>query len=148
MTTTTINQFAIKGLGLRSMDKLIHFVKQLNPNKTEELLRNRLSQMLGFDNYQCFGFYKEDKLIGMIGCWTFIKIYSGKQLAIDNVIIDAHLQSKGYGTQLLNLIETWAKNNKYESIELDAYLANNRAHKFYFGRGHKILGFHMYKKLQ
>ena len=108
MITKTINQFEINTLDSRSLNKLIPFLKQLNPNKKEVILRERFSQMLGFDNYQCFGFYKEDKLIGMIGCWTIVKIYSGKQLEIDNVIINDKLQSKGYGPELLNLIEVWA----------------------------------------
>lgn len=147
MTTEVTTQFSIKALDSRSSNNIIPFLKQLNPNKTEDVLRDRFSQMLCFDNFKCFGFYKEAKLIGMIGCWTLVKLYSGKQLEIDNVIIDGKLQSKGYGKQLLSLIETWAINNEYQSIELDAYLANNRAHKFYFDKGYKILGFHMFKKL-
>ena len=80
--------------------------------------------------------------------WLTVRIYSGKQLEIDNVIIDSAYQSQSFGEQFIQLIEVWAKDNNCETIELNAYVENKRAHKFYFKHEYSILGYHFQKKLR
>lgn len=145
--TQLIEQTEIRNLGIDSTYEILPFLKQLNPDKTESIIKTRFWKMMAYDNYQLFGFYKDCKLIGIIGGWTLTKIYSGKQLEIDNFIIDDKLQSKGYGKQFLDLIQNWAQKNEYKSIELDVYTINHRAHKFYCSSDYKILGYHMIKAL-
>ncbi|WP_207763787.1 GNAT family N-acetyltransferase [Flagellimonas pacifica] len=122
-------------------------IRQLNPDIENEVLKQRLEQMWESDAYQCFGLLKKDTLIGLIGCWTFTKLHSGKQLELDNVIIDERIQSKGYGKLFFNFIADWALKNGYESLGLNTYVDNDKSHKFYFNQGFKILGFHFQKIL-
>ena len=96
---------------------------------------------------RCFGLYNDGTLNGLIGCWTSIRLYTGKHLELDNVIINNELQSKGYGKLFFDFIENWAMKNKYDAIGLNTYIANNRSHKFYFNQGYKILGFNFQKLL-
>ncbi len=103
--------------------------------------------MFEFNNYKCFGFYEDDQLIGLSSGWITVRLYSDKQLEIDNVIISDKIQSKGYGKIFINKIETWAIENGCKTIELNTYVQNDRSHKFYFNQGFKILGFHFQKKL-
>ncbi len=91
--------------------------------------------------------YLNDTLSGITCAWIMIRIYCGKQIEIDNVILDSKHQSKGYGNILLNYIEKWAIDNDCETIELNTYVQNPRSHKFYFNNNYKILGFHFQKKL-
>ncbi|VXB77050.1 GNAT family N-acetyltransferase (fragment) [Flavobacterium sp. 9AF] len=111
------------------------------------LIKKRQQEMFQFSNYICFGLYLENKLIAITCGWIMVRIYSGKQLEIDNVILDKEHHSKGYGTILLNYIEEWAKQNEFETIELNTYVQNYRSHKFYFNQGYKILGYHFQKKI-
>ena len=136
-----------KKLNKNHSDEMLVLIGQLNPNIESEVLRQRLEQMLGSNAYQCFGLFKKDALIGLLGCWTFTKLYSGKQLELDNVIIDKKIQSKGYGKLFFNFIEDWALKNGCESLGLNTYVENDRSHKFYFNQGFKILGFHFQKIL-
>ena len=76
-----------------------------------------------------------------------MRIYCGKQLELDNVIIDSNIQSKGYGTYFIDAIKKWAKQNNYQSIGLNTYTENSRSHKFYFNQDFKILGFHFEQNL-
>ena len=136
-----------KKLNSNHFNEMLTLVKQLNPNKDIAILKQRLEHMLKSEAYQCFGVFKGATLIGLLGCWTFTKLYSGKQLELDNVIIDEKFQSKGYGKLFIDFIENWAKNNDYEALGLNTYVENARSHKFYFNQGFKILGFNFQKTL-
>ena len=121
--------------------------KQLNPKLTEEELQDYLIQMFAFDNYICFGVFQDGQLIGISSGWTTIRFYSGKQLEVDNVIIDEQHQSKGIGKLFFEFIEEWAKTNNYKTIELNTYVQNSKSHKFYYNQGFSVLGFHFWKQL-
>ncbi|WP_445458150.1 GNAT family N-acetyltransferase [Flavobacterium sp. HNIBRBA15423] len=128
-------------------ESITHLLHQLNPQIELALIKKRQKEMFQFNNYICFGLYLNDTLIGITCAWIMIRIYCGKQIEIDNVILDSKHQSKGYGNILLNYIEKWAIDNDCETIELNTYVQNPRSHKFYFNNNYKILGFHFQKKL-
>ena len=98
-------------------------------------------------NYTGFGLFKNDELIGFTSGWTTVRVYCGKQLELDNVIINNTMHSKGYGKWFMDEIEKWAIEQQYETIELNSYVANSRSHKFYFNQDYKIIGYHFEKKL-
>ena len=83
----------------------------------------------------------------MIGAWTTTRLYCGKQLELDNVIVSSNYRNKGIGAELGAYVEDWARQNDYLTVELNSYVTASSAHKFYFSQGYKILGFHFYKPL-
>jgi|TARA_B110000908_G_scaffold142789_1_gene171245 hypothetical protein len=137
----------LKILSHKNIDQIVELTTQLNPNLNISVLKERHYEMFNFKNHTCFGFYKKGKLIGVISGWITVRLYSGKQIEIDNVIIDKNYQSKGYGESFTKEIELWAKEHNCLSIELNTYLENCRSHQFYFKQGFKILGFHFQKPL-
>lgn len=137
----------IQFLTEENLEQIVVLTKTLNPNIPVTELKVRQSKMFEFNNYKCFGFYENDQLIGVSSGWVTVRLYSDKQLEIDNVIISDKIQSKGYGKIFINKIETWAIENGCKTIELNTYVQNDRSHKFYFNQGFKILGFHFQKKL-
>lgn len=138
----------IKTLTLEHIDQIVELTQQLNPDMDTELLKSRQVSMFDFENHTCFGCYFNDELVGVLSGWITVRLYSGKQLEIDNVIIDKSMQSKGLGKQILQWIEQWAKVRDCLSVELNTYVHNSRSHKFYFNQGYKILGYHFVKKLE
>jgi GNAT superfamily N-acetyltransferase len=140
-----VEQLTFKLLTRANIPEISILVKQLNPKLTLEEINNYQKEMFGFPTYYCFGLFKEKKLIGISSGWITVRFYSGKQLEVDNVIIDNKLQSKGYGKWFFNLIEKWAKQNGCKTIELNTYLQNSKSHKFYFNLNFSILGFHFNK---
>lgn len=120
---------------------------QLNPDLDIELIKEYQFEMFSYPNYYCFGLFVEDVLVGISSGWITVRYYSGKQLEVDNVIIDKGIRSYGYGEIFFKRIEDWAVNNQCNSIELNTYIQNARSHKFYFNLGYSILGFHFCKKL-
>ena len=136
-----------KLLTIDYLDEIAFFGKQLNPKLTLNEVKEYQKQMFELPTYFCFGLFIEEKLIGISSGWITIRLYSGKQLEVDNVTIDKDIQSKGYGKKFFNFIEVWAKQNNCKTIELNTYVENSRSHKFYFNLGYSILGFHLWKQL-
>lgn len=132
-------------LNLSHLDLMLQLTLQLNPDLDKDILSKRQRAMFEFENYYCFGCFEQDQLIGISSGWMTVRLYSGKQLEIDNFVMDVSIHSKGHGKQFLELIEVWCKTQDCETVELNTYVSNYRSHKFYFNQGYKILGFHFQK---
>lgn len=140
-------QINFRILSSNDLNKIAVLGQQLNSKLSLDEIQSYLHQMFSQQNYMCFGAYLDDELVGVSSGWTTVRFYSGKQLEVDNVIIDASVQSKGIGKQFFHYIENWAKENDYKTIELNTYVTNSKSHKFYFNIGFSILGFHFWKKI-
>jgi GNAT superfamily N-acetyltransferase len=136
-----------KILSAKNIAEIALLGQQLNSKLTIQEVEQYIEEMFTFSTYNCFGLYQKEKLIGISSGWITIRLYSGKQLEIDNVIIDGSLQSKGLGKIFLSYIEDWATKNDCKTIELNTYVQNSKSHKFYFNSGFSILGFHFWKHI-
>ena len=143
-----MGELILKALTIEHLEEIVYLTHQLNPAMERTMLKEHQTAMFAFNNYTCFGVFKNNKLIGLCSGWLTVRIYSGKQLEIDNVIIDASMQSKGFGKKFLALLEDWAKINNCNTVELNTYLQNSGSHKFYFNQGYRILGFHFQKQFK
>jgi len=141
------SQVHIKLLTIKDIPGILPLVLQLNKEYKEVQMLIYLNEMFEYKTYTCFGLFLEEELIGVTSGWTTTKLYSGKQLEIDNVIIDTKHQSKGYGKIMEEQITDWCKDRNYKSIELNTYVRNSRSHKFYFNQGYEIIGYHVEKEL-
>lgn len=137
----------IKKLTISDIQQMMPLARLLNPKTEEAVILERLHEIFQYTNYHCFGWVEDEKLVAMCGTWTMTKLYSGKQLEVDNFAVAEAWQSKRIGSKLMEWIETWCQENDYQSIELNAYVRNGAAHKFYFRLGYSIAGFHFIKKL-
>lgn len=134
-------------LGPEHMDLILPFAQQLNPNIPKDKLILLQNEMFSYTNYRCFALWEGEQLRGISSAWTSTRFYSGKQLEVDNYVVDSNQRSKGLGRLLLEHISAWAQENNYRTIELNSYVDNPRSHKFYMNQGFKILGFHFLKKI-
>lgn len=132
---------------LEHKDTVLKLLKLLNPKMNKSKLEESLTSMVEMPNYKCFALFQDAELIGISSGWTTVRIYCGKQLELDNVIIDSKIQSKGFGKYFVNAIKQWSISNSYKSLGLNTYIENSRSHKFYFNQGFKVLGFHFEHKL-
>lgn len=137
----------IQKLTINDVDTIVELTQHLNPTIDKEVLRQRHIQMFDFDHYHCFGIYTDDELIAVSSGWITVRLYSGKQLEVDNLIVNPNIQSKGIGKQFVTAMEKWAIEQGCETVELNTYVQNGRSHKFYYNLGYNILGFHFLKWL-
>lgn len=140
-------EFNIKrSLSLDEMKQCFHLIQLLNPKLKEIHFLSMLPEMIAA-NYKMLGIYHEGKIVGISGYWIQTKIYSGKYLEPDNVVVASDFRSKGIGEMMMNELEIIAKENNCRFLMLDAYLENHRAHLFYENLGFEKKGYHFLKKI-
>ena len=126
---------------------VLPYLKKLHQRPpSDNLLKKRLLEMFS-QNYECFGIYSQDNLIGVFGLWFMTRHYAGKCCEADHIVIDEEFQNKGVGSSLMNFIHEYARTKGCETIELNSYVENFRSHKFYMNLGYVIRGYHFLKKL-
>ena len=134
---------------LTSVDEMLQYIsviRELGPNTTEEWYKQMLSEMLPL-GYGQAAIFEENKCIGISGYWINTKLYSGKYLEMDNVVVLPEYRSKGIGKLLCDWCINKAKENNCKKVMLDAYLENEKAHKFYEREGFIKRGYHFIKSL-
>lgn len=121
-------------------------ISQLNPSVTEAYLDEVLDDMIAH-GYFMVTIMDGDVCAGLSGVWICTKIYSGKYLEMDNVVIHEDYRSKGLGNLLTIYITEMALKAGCRTMMLDAYLENTKAHAFYERAGFVRRGFHFIRKL-
>ncbi|WET00593.1 GNAT family N-acetyltransferase [Flavobacterium sp. YJ01] len=124
----------------------IETIKFLYPNITLEKYESFLSEMLPH-NYTQIAVFENDICVGLTGCWSATKLWTGKYLEIDNFVVNPNHRSKGIGKLLTDYIEEKAVELNCSSIVLDAFTGNFGAHRFYYNQGYAPRGFHFVKIL-
>ena len=132
-------------LTIDDSEGIVPLAHKLRPAADPAQLREYLAEMFSFPTFHCFGLRQEGKLIAVSFGWITVRFYSGKQLEVDNVIVDPDLRSQGVGKTFFSFIQEWAVRHQCKTIELNTYVQNSRSHKFYFNEGYSILGFHFQK---
>ncbi len=112
----------------------------------DELLLERFMEMFE-QNYECFGIFLENELVGIFGLWFMTRHYAGRSCEPDHIYIGEGHRSKGIGKKLFEFITRYAREKGCETSELNSYVSNYRSHKFYLNEGYEIKGYHFLKKL-
>ena len=124
----------------------IDTMRFLYPKLSIEKYRCFLSEMVPH-NYIQIGVFEDGVCLGITGCWSATKLWTGKYLEIDNFVVDPEHRSKGIGKLLTDYIEQKAIDLDCSSIVLDAFTGNFAAHRFYYNQGYGPKGFHFVKIL-
>ena len=121
-------------------------IKQLSPDVSAAQYEAMLKDMIKC-NYKQAVAYLNEIPIGVCGFWINTKIYSGKYVELDNVVIDTQYRNYQIGQQLCNYVIQLAAKEGCKVAMLDAYLKNEKAHQFYERNGFQTKGYHFIKKL-
>ena len=138
-------QFAIKWIPTENLSSILPLAYVLNRETVPmDILQTRLNEMISM-GYQCIGVYDQEELIGICGVWVLNKLYSGKHVEPDNVIISPQYQGKGIGELMLNFLNDYAKEIGCDRAEVNCYAKNVRGKKFWENQGYEALGIHLIK---
>jgi ribosomal protein S18 acetylase RimI-like enzyme len=121
-------------------------IQQLYPDYTLEKYGNLLTAMLP-NNYKQIIVVENGITIGLAGFWIGTKLWSGKYLEMDNVVVHENFRSNGIGSIMTNYLNQKAIDEDCKMIVLDAFSTNFGAHKFYMNHGFVPKGFHFIKFL-
>jgi GNAT superfamily N-acetyltransferase len=128
------------------LHRILPLIQQLNPAIPLATLQARLAEMETI-GYACAGAFAGDELVGVAGMWIGVRLYSGRYLDVDNVVVDTRLRGRGVGRQLMDWVHAYARARGCRVCMLDAYLSNTDGHRFYQRDGYQPLGYHFIKQL-
>ena len=118
----------------------------LNPETPAAVIAERLGTLLAdHPHYQLVGAFVAGELVAVAGAWIATKIWCGRYLEIDNLVVDPNQRSAGIGSLLIQHLESLAKERDCKIIVLDSYTANRPSHRLYHRLGFEIWGFHFVK---
>ena len=86
---------------------------KLNPDTPVSLVLERLQTILSeHPHYHLIGAFNSRGLLGVCGAWVATKIWCGRYLEIDNLVVELDSRSSGVGTRLIRHLEIIAKASK------------------------------------
>ena len=130
-----------------AMLEQLPIIQLLYADFTLEKYNLLLDEMLPI-NYKQVIIKENNETVGLAGFWIASKLWCGRYLELDNVIVHPNHRSKGIGKILTNYLVDKAIENDCTMVVLDAYTTNFAAHKFYINHGFVPKGFHFVKYLK
>lgn len=116
-------------------------LQRMYPSLTFEAYSEELDVMLS-NGYGQLLVFENDVCLGLSGYWFNSKLWCGKYLEADNVIILEEHRSKGVGKILFDALKKKAEELDCSMMALDSYTDNFKAHKFFYNQGFIPRGFH------
>ena len=129
---------------LKGKNEMLNHISVLNdiyPSLTREEYDRELDEMLPL-NYGQVAVFEGEICIGISGFWIGTKLWCGKYLELDNIVVLEKYRSKGVGKLLFDFLHKKAVENDCTMLSLDSYTHNFKAHKFFYNQGFSPKGFH------
>ena len=118
-----------------------HVILEMYPSLDIIDYGRQLEEMLPHNYFQ-IGAFDGDECVGMSGAWIGNKLWCGKYLEVDHIIVCSKYRSSGAGRLLLDFLKEIAQEEKCASLGLDSFTHNSQSHKFFFKEGFEIKGYH------
>jgi GNAT superfamily N-acetyltransferase len=128
--------------GLDEMLQTLDVLQELYPSLTPENYLADLKDMLPNNRYGQVAVFDGDTCVGVSGFWIGTKLWCGKYLEIDNLVVSAKVRSKGVGKMIFDYLAEKAQQEECSMVSLDSYTSNFKAHKFFYNEGFAPKGFH------
>ena len=140
---------SIRPLSPTDLSAAAALLSQLNPETPPDLVLERFATILAdHSHYHAFGaFTGSGTLVGIASAWIATKVWCGKYLEIDNLVVSNTHRSSGIGSQLIQTLETHARENACNVVVLDSYTSNHPSHRLSHRLGFEIWGFHFIKPI-
>jgi len=143
-----MSEIHLQPLGDADVPAAVELLAFLNPGTPAETLRQRLATILAeHPHYRAIGAFSEGKLVGLCGAWIATKIWCGKYLELDNLIVHPDMRAGKIGTRLIQRMEEIGRAEQCALLTLDSYTSNHPSHRLYHRLGFEIWGFHFVKPL-
>lgn len=121
-------------------------LQELYPSLTHEQYDQELELMLPH-NYGQLAVFDDEQCVAICGFWIGNKLWIGKYLELDNIVVCETHRSKGLGELIFKVLEQKGKEENCNMLALDSYTSNFKAHKFFYNQGFAPKGFHFIKLL-
>lgn len=127
-----MHEIEIRRLVASEISEAVGLLAVLNPDVVMDELANRLRQMLvEYGNYQIVGAFVNGQLAGVCGAWWLVKVWCGRHLEIDNLVVAPAFRGAGIGARLIEHFMAEAKAQGGAVLTLDSYAKNQESHRLY-----------------
>ena len=141
-------EYILKELhSIEEMKASLSIIQELYPAMTPEKYHSLLEEVVPH-NYKQLVVLDGNNMVGISGFWIATKIWCGKYLELDNVVVLADYRSKGIGKLMTDYLYQKALENDCTMLALDVYTDNYKGIKFYMNEGYIARGFHMINVLK
>jgi len=134
--------------GKAEMLNYLSVMQELYPSLTFEDYDTDLTAMIPNNKYGQVAVFEGDDCLGIAGYWIGTKLWCGKYLEIDNMVVSSKFRSRGVGKLIFNYLNEKATEEGCSMMALDSYTANFKAHKFFYNEGFGPKGFHFIRILE
>jgi GNAT superfamily N-acetyltransferase len=134
--------------GITEMLQHFEVIQELYPTLTIEAYEADLKAMLPNNSYGQVAVFSGEECIGISGFWVGTKLWCGKYLELDNIIVSAKHRSKGAGKLMIDYLYEKAQQQGCSMMALDSYTTNFAAHKLFYNEGFGPKGFHFIRVLK
>lgn len=128
------------------MLRYLPVLNELYPSLSSEAYSQELDEMIPY-RYGQVAVFDEDECIAICGFWIGNKLWIGKYLELDNIVVRASHRGQGVGKLMFDFLERKAMEQQCKMLTLDSYTNNFSAHKFFYNHGYGPKGFHFVKLL-
>jgi GNAT superfamily N-acetyltransferase len=132
----------VKQASLSDIAILIPALLELRTNRTEAELHNLLKIQLSSGEYQVYYIGNNTMAFAVAGVRTLNFLHSGKTLYIDDLVTHSSYRNQGFGSQLLDFIKQFVKENNYEHLSLDSGFQRKEAYRLYLNSGFEVASLH------
>jgi GNAT superfamily N-acetyltransferase len=136
---------------LKSLEEMLEqlpILQELYPSLTKEAYEKDLIDMLPNNLYGQIAVFEGETCLGLTGYWIGTKLWCGKYLEIDNLIVSEKQRSTGVGKRMFEFLAAKATQEKCTMMALDSYTSNFKAHKFFYNQSFAPKGFHFIRVLK
>lgn len=136
---------------LKSMEEMLEqlpVLQELYPSLTKEAYEKDLINMLPNNQYGQLAVFEGTTCLGLTGYWIGTKLWCGKYLEIDNLIVSEKQRSTGVGKIMFDYLAAKATHENCTMMALDSYTSNFKAHKFFYNQSFAPKGFHFIRVLK
>lgn len=143
-----MNPVTIRPLASADLAEAARLLGTLNADTPLPLVRERLDAILAdHPHYHLVGAFAGHALVGVCSAWIATKIWCGRYLEIDNLVVDPEQRSGSVGTLLIQHLEALGRERDCKILVLDSYTSNHPSHRLYHRLGFEIWGFHFIKPI-
>jgi len=103
---------------------------ELRDNLSENEYLNLIKLMVN-NGYRLFALIDSDQIVSLAGIQILTNFYYDKHIWIYDLVTKQSERSKGYGKNLLEFIESLAREENCKTVALSSGLERTDAHKFY-----------------
>jgi GNAT superfamily N-acetyltransferase len=114
---------------------------QLRPHLVESDFVSRVRRMQT-EGFHLASLEDAGAVCAVAGYRYYDKLFSGRNLYVDDLVTDASRRSRGHGGALLQWLADEAKRNGCVQLELDSGVQRFEAHRFYFRERMHVSAYH------